>query len=142
VTAAGPDQHADPAVIGRLLATAKVWAVVGLGGNPARPAWSVALWLQQHGKVIVPVHPAGRPVHGATGYARLADIGAKVDVVDLFVNSARVGGIVDEAIAAGAGAVWMQLGVVDVAAADRAAAAGLAVVIDRCPVIEAWRAHR
>jgi predicted CoA-binding protein len=123
-------------VIRRLLQDATVWAVVGLADNPARPAWGVARWLQSHGKRIVPVHPRAETVHGQPGYRTVADIPFHVDVTDLFVNSARVGAIVDEAVSAGAGAVWMQLDVLDEAAAARAAAARLDVVMDRCPAIE------
>jgi uncharacterized protein len=132
-------EHADPAVIGRLLRDAPVWAVVGLADNPARPAWGVARRLQAHGKRIVPVHPRAETVHGETGYRRLTDIPFPVDVADLFVSSARVGAIVDDAVAAGAGAVWMQLDVIDEEAASRALAAGLDVVVDRCPAIEGPR---
>jgi uncharacterized protein len=131
--------YADPAVIRRLLTQAEVWAVVGLGDNPSRAAWSVARRLQANGKKVVPVHPRAETVFGEPGYATLADVPGHVDVVDMFVNSRRVGAIVDQAIAAGAGAVWTQLDVVDLDAAARAAAAGLDVVVDRCPAIEAAR---
>jgi len=131
--------YADPAVIRRLLTEAEVWAVVGLGDNPSRAAWSVARRLQANGKKLVPVHPRAESVFGELGYATLADVPGHVDVVDMFVNSRRVGPIVDQAIEAGAGAVWTQLDVVDLEAAARAAAAGLDVVVDRCPAIEAAR---
>lgn len=114
------------------------WAVVGLSGDTRRAAYGVAQFLQARGKRIVPVHPSAQEVHGEPGYARLADIPFPVDVVDCFVNSRLVGPVVDEAVAAGATGVWMQLGVVDEAAAARARAAGLTVVMDRCPKIE-WR---
>ena len=132
------EPFADPAVIARLLETAEVWAVVGLRDNPARAAYRVAKTLQQHGKRIVPVHPRAATVHGEKGYATLAEIPGPVDVVDCFVNSSLVGGIVDQAIAVGAEAVWLQLDVIDMAAAERAQAAGLDVVMNRCPAIE-WR---
>ena len=116
----------------------ETWAVVGLSSNQGRAAWEVAEFLQRKGKRIVPVHPSGETVHGEEGYVSLVDIPFPVDVVDCFVNSSRVGQVVDEAIAAGAKGVWMQLGVVDHDAASRAREAGLTVVMDRCPKIE-WR---
>jgi uncharacterized protein len=114
------------------------WAVVGLSQDRSRAAYSVAQFLQARGKRVVPVHPAAQEVHGEPGYARLADVPFPVDVVDCFVNSRLVGPVVDDAVAVGATGVWMQLGVVDQAAAERARAAGLTVVMDRCPKIE-WR---
>ena len=116
----------------------ETWAVVGLSDNRSRAAWEVSLFLQDKGKRIVPVHPTAPLVHGELGYAVLTDIPVPVDVVDCFVRSDLVGPVVDEAIALGARGVWMQLGVVDEPAADRARAAGLTVVMDRCPKIE-WR---
>jgi predicted CoA-binding protein len=115
-----------------------VWAVVGLSNDRSRAAYGVAAFLQAQGRRIVPVHPRAETVHGEPGYPQLADIPFDVDVVDLFVRSQLAGPVVDEAIEKGASAVWMQLGVVDEAAARRAEAAGLAVVMDRCPKIE-WR---
>jgi predicted CoA-binding protein len=135
--------HNAPEVVRDLLQTPATWAVVGLGDNPDRTAYHVSLWLQRElGMHLVPVHPTAARVHGATGYARLADIPDRtvVKVVDCFVNSAHVGAVVDEAIAErdrlGIEALWLQLGVVDEAAAQRAEAAGLAVVMDTCPKIE------
>lgn len=131
--------YADAADIARLKHDTSVWAVVGLGNNPERPAFGVARFLQQQGKRIVPVYPRAEEVHGEQGYASLTEASAAVgpiDVVDCFVNSSRVGAIVDEAIAIGAKAVWLQLDVIDEAAAERARAAGLTVVMDRCPAIE------
>lgn len=126
----------DPAVIERLLRTPGRWAVVGLSANRARTAYGVASYVQGLGMEIVPVHPRAESVHGAQGYARLADVPGEIDVVDVFVNSSLAGAVVDEAIAVGARAVWLQLGVVDEAAAARATAAGLDVVMDTCPAIE------
>lgn len=130
-----------PAVIERLVREPGTWAVVGLSTNTARAAYRVAHYLQSIGKTIVPVHPAAETVHGATGYASLADVPAdtRVDVVDVFVRSELAGAVVDQAIERGARAVWLQLGVVDEAAAQRALAAGLDVVMDRCPAIEGPR---
>jgi hypothetical protein len=82
------------------------------------------------------VHPKAESVHGETGYKSLAEIPESVDVVDCFVNSQLVGSVVDEAIAIGAKAVWLQLDVIDEAAIERAQAAGLLTVMDRCPAIE------
>jgi predicted CoA-binding protein len=113
---------------------------VGLTGDTTRPAYGVARFLQRQGKRIIPVNPRGAEVLGEPGYRSLADIGEPVDVVDIFRRADKAGQHVDEAVAIGAKAVWMQLTVVDEAAADRAAAAGLDVVMDRCPVIE-WPAH-
>ena len=114
----------------------KTWAVVWLGNNPDRAAFSVAKVLQSHGHRIIPVHPRAEEVHGETGYKTLSEIPFPIDVVDCFVASERVGEIVDEAIKIGAKAVWLQLGVIDQAAIDRALAAGLLAVMDHCPAIE------
>lgn len=130
----------DPELMRRLLSTPARWAVVGLTSNQARAAVGVSKFLRDDlGMTIVPVNPKGEEVHGEPGYQTLADIPEPIDVVDCFVNSQRVGAIVDQAIEAGAKAVWMQLGVVDEKAAQRARDAGLAVVMDACPAIEAPR---
>ena len=130
----------DPATIRRLLTTRGRWAVVGLRDNRARTAHRIARYLQTRlGQEIVPVHPAADRVHGEQGYARLADVPGRIDVVDVFVRSGLAGAVVDEAIEVGASAVWLQLGVVDEAAAARARDAGLDVVMDTCPAIEAPR---
>ena len=135
--------HNDEDVIRDLLNTPATWAVVGLGDNPDRTAYRVSLWLQRElGIRLVPVHPTAATVHGAQGYKTLADIpdGTVVKVVDCFVNSERVGAVVDEAITEsrrlGIEALWLQLGVIDEDAAARAEEAGLSVVMDTCPKIE------
>jgi len=140
VTSQRIEPFRDPAVIERVLADTTVWAVVGLGGDPSRPAYGVARFLQAHGKQIVPVHPRAGEVLGAPGYRTLAEIPFAVDVVDIFRRSDHAGAFADEAVAIGAQAVWFQVGVVDEAAASRAAAAGLDVVMDTCPKIE-WPLH-
>ncbi len=128
----------DPQVIRRLLTEHGRWAVVGLSSNPRRVAVGVSRFLMDElGMEIIPVSLKGDDVHGQQGYTRLADIPGGIDVVDCFVNSSRVGAVVDQAIAVGARAVWLQLGVVDEDAARRAAEAGLDVVMDTCPVMEA-----
>ncbi|WP_127468100.1 CoA-binding protein [Streptomyces sp. B27] len=116
--------------------TGDTWAVVGLSTNRSRAAYGVAEVLQRSGKRVVPVHPKAEPVHGEQGYASLAEIPFPVDVVDVFVNSELAGGVADEAVAVGAKAVWFQLGVVDEEAYERTRAAGLEMVMDRCPAIE------
>ncbi|MFB9072424.1 CoA-binding protein [Citricoccus parietis] len=131
----------DPATIRRLLTNRGArWAVVGLTPNPRRAAVGVAKFLRdEQGMEIIPVNLGAQEVHGEQGYRALANIPGTVDVVDCFVNSQKVGGIVDQAIEVGAKAVWLQLGVIDEAAAQRAADAGLDVVMDTCPVIEVRR---
>ena len=129
--------YGDREAVDRVLAM-PTWAVVGLSTNPRRAAHGVAAFLQARGRRIVPVHPHAETVHDEQGYASLDEIPFDVHVVDLFVRSELAGPVVDEAIAKGAKAVWMQLGVLDGAAAERAEAAGLEVVMDRCPKIE-WR---
>ncbi|MEU3503282.1 CoA-binding protein [Streptomyces hundungensis] len=112
------------------------WAVVGLSSNQGRAAYGVAKVLQRFGKRVVPVHPKAETVHGEQGYASLDAIPFPVDVVDVFVNSELAGEVADQAVAVGAKAVWFQLGVVDQDAYDRTRAAGLDMVMDRCPAIE------
>lgn len=130
----------DPDIVRRLLTGKGRWAVVGLSSNTERPAYSVAGFLQQDlGIEIIPVNPKAESAHGAAGYHKLDEVPGELDVVDCFVNSQRVGAVVDQAIAVGAKAVWLQLGVIDEAAAARALAAGLDVVMDTCPAIEAPR---
>jgi len=114
----------------------KTWAVVGLGNNPDRAAFGVAQLLQNKGHRIIPVYLRAETVHGETGYKTLAEIPTPVDVVDCFVNSQLVGKVVDEAIAIGAKAVWLQLDVIDHEAVARAINAGLIAIMDRCPAIE------
>lgn len=114
----------------------RTWAVVGLSTNASRAAYGVARTLQRHGKRIVPVHPRAETVHGEPGYATLSHIPFPVDVVDVFVNSRLAGAVADQAVAVGAGAVWFQLGVIDHDAYQRVRAAGLDMVMDRCPAIE------
>lgn len=127
------------ATIKRLLA-AETWAVVGLRNNPARAAYGVARLLQARGKRIVPVHQHPQDVFGEQAYATLADIPFPVDVVDVFVNSTLAGAIADQAVEIGAKGVWFQLDVIDDEAYARVAAAGLDMVMDRCPAIE-WSRH-
>ncbi|NBE54710.1 CoA-binding protein [Streptomyces boluensis] len=129
--------HADQATIRRILTeSGDTWAVVGLSSNEERAAYGVAEVLQRYGKRIVPIHPKAETVHGEQGYATLADVPFPVDVVDVFVNSTLAGPVADEAVTAGAKAVWFQLDVVDEGAYERTRAAGLDMVMNRCPAIE------
>lgn len=126
----------DAAVHAILTQTRRI-ALVGASAKPWRPSHSVMRFLLDRGFDVTPVNPglAGQAIHGRTVVARLADAGP-LEMVDLFRNSREVGPVVDEAIRLGARVVWMQLGVIDQDAAARARAAGLQVVMDRCPVIE------
>ncbi|MER6012411.1 CoA-binding protein [Streptomyces bluensis] len=129
--------YGDSATIRKILTElGDTWAIVGLSSNQRRPAYGVAEVLQRFGKRIVPVHPKAETVHGETGYPSLDAIPFDVDVVDVFVNSELAGPVADEAAAIGAKAVWFQLGVVDEQAYERTRAAGLDMVMDRCPAIE------
>jgi predicted CoA-binding protein len=133
----------DPELVRDLLQHPGTWVVVGLSQNTTRTAFQVSRWLKHElHKGIIPVHPRAETVHGEKGYASLADIpdGTDVKVVDCFVNSEHVGAVIDETIAhkdrLHIDALWLQLGVVDEAAASRARDAGLGVVMDTCPKIE------
>jgi predicted CoA-binding protein len=130
------DMDLDTSATIRRLLAAQTWAVVGLRDNPARQAYGVARLLQSRGKRIVPVHQHPQDVFGEKAYATLADIPFPVDVVDVFVNSTRAGAIADQAVQVGAKGVWFQLDVIDDEAYARVTAAGLDMVMDRCPAIE------
>lgn len=130
------DRYADSGVIRRLLSESRTWAFVGLRDNPGRTAHDMATLLQARGKRIVPVHPNAEEVLGEPGYAALGDVPFPVDVVGVYRRAAHAGEVVDEAIKAGAKAVWLPLDVIDEAAARRAHDAGLDVVMNRCPAIE------
>ena len=127
--------------IRQLLDEVRTIAVIGASDRPDRPSWGVMKTLQDWGYRILPVNPAitGEHVHGEYVWRDLAQIGEPIDMVDIFRKSAAAGEAVDAAILAGAKAVWLQLGVIDEGAAARAEAAGLKVVMDRCPAIELRR---
>ena len=114
----------------------QTWAVVGCSPDPYRDSHRIAALLQGRGFRVIPVNPNADEILGERCVASVHDIEEPVDVVDVFRRSSEAGAHVDEAIAIGAKAVWLQLGVIDPAAADRARAAGLRVVMDRCPAIE------
>ncbi|MCI3929141.1 CoA-binding protein [Streptomyces sp. AN091965] len=129
--------YGDSAAVRKILTRlGDTWAVVGLSANQERAAYGVAEVLQRFGKRVVPVHPKAETVHGEKGYPSLDAIPFEVDVVDVFVNSELAGAVADEAVGIGAEAVWFQLGVVDEAAYERTRAAGVDMVMDRCPAIE------
>jgi predicted CoA-binding protein len=126
-------------VIRSVLEGTRTWAVVGCSPDPSRDSHRIASMLKSRGYRVIPVNPTCERLLGERCYPSLADAVADagpVDVVDIFRRSSEAGAHVDEAIAAGASAVWMQLGVIDEAAAARAREAGLKVVMDRCPAIE------
>jgi predicted CoA-binding protein len=126
-------------VIRHVLTELRTWAVVGCSPDPARDSHRIAALLQRRGLRVVPVNPHCDEVLGERSYPTVADAAADghaIEVVDVFRRSSAAGRHVDEAIAIGARAVWLQLGVIDVAAAQRARDAGLQVVMDRCPAIE------
>ncbi|MDO6413804.1 CoA-binding protein [Sphingomonas sp. BIUV-7] len=124
--------------IAQLLAETRTIAVIGASDRPDRPSWGVMRVLQDWGYRVLPVNPqiTGEHVHGEYVWRDLEQIGEPIDMVDIFRRPAAAGEAVDQAIAAGAKSVWMQLGVVNEEAAARAEAAGLKVVMDRCPAID------
>jgi hypothetical protein len=136
------DRWSDPGVARQILDRFKVWAVVGCSPDPMRPSHGVSRTLMRHGYEMIPIYPRETTIHGIAAYPDLAAAaadrapGAPIEVVDIFRASHRAGPHVDEAIAIGAKAVWLQLGVWDEAAAERASAAGLLVVMNRCPAID------
>ena len=121
-----------------LLEETRTIALVGASDRPGRPSYNVMRTLQAHGYRVIPVNPqiTGEHVHGEYVFRDLSQIGEPIDMVDIFRRSEAAGEAVDEAIAAGAKSVWMQQGVIDQQAAARAEAAGLKVVMDRCPAVD------
>jgi predicted CoA-binding protein len=124
--------------IAALLSATRTIALVGASDRPDRPSYGVMRFLQQHGYRVIPVNPqiTGEHVHGEYVWRELAQLGEPIDMVDIFRRPEAAGEAVDQAIAAGAKSVWMQLGVINEAAAARAEAAGLKVVMNRCPAID------
>jgi predicted CoA-binding protein len=136
------ERWSDAEVARRILTEFHVWAVVGCSPDPMRASHGVSRTLMCHGYEMIPIYPRDVEIHGIRTVPDLATAAAQrppdsaIEVVDIFRASHRAGAHVDEAIAIGAKAVWMQLAVWDEAAAQRAAAAGLLVVMDRCPAID------
>ena len=127
--------------IAELLGSARTIAIVGASDRPDRASYGVMRFLQQQGYRVIPVNPqiTGEHVHGEYVWRELDQIGEPIDIVDIFRRPQAAGEAVDQAIHAGAKAVWLQLGVINEEAAERAEAAGLKVVMDRCPKIEIAR---
>ena len=132
----------SPKGIKRILDECKTIAVVGLSSNTWRASNSVSAYMQSKGYRVIPVNPNETEVLDEKAYATLAEVPEKFDLVNVFRRSEEAGAVVDEAIRAGAKAVWLQEGVVDVAAAKRAVEAGLLVVMDRCILKEHARMQR
>ncbi len=122
--------------------TSKTIAVVGLSANPARPSHEVAAYLQRVGYRIIPVNPKEKEILGEKAYARLEDVPEKVDIVDVFRRAEEVGTVVESAIGIGAKVVWMQLGIADRVAAEKARGRGLSVIEDACLLVEDKRRRR
>ena len=131
------DDYSDDYLQG-ILTSVKTIALVGASDRPNRASYGVMAVLQRYGYRVIPVNPTltGQKIHGETVLASLADITEPVDMVDIFRRSSEAGAVMDEAVAIHARVIWTQLDVIDQAAAKRAEAAGLKVVMDRCPAIE------
>jgi len=129
-------ENPPDAVIREILAQPRRIAVVGCSPDPRRDSHRITRLLMDKGHVVCPVNPAADTILGMTCYPSLRAVPKPVEMVDIFRRAEAAGAVVDEAIAVGASIVWMQLGVIDAPAARRAQAAGLTVVMDRCPAIE------
>jgi uncharacterized protein len=138
-----PMSDADEMTVTRILTDCRTIAVVGLSSNPARPSYRVASYMKSQGYRIIPVNPNETNVLGEPAYPSLAAVPGTIDLVDIFRKSEDVFPIVEEAIACGVNAIWMQEGVINEQAAFRAKESGLLVVMDRCWLKEhAARSHR
>lgn len=135
-----PLSNATPAEVRQILAAARTVAIVGLSDKPDRDSHKVASYLKEHGYRVIPVNPAIAAAVGEKAYPSLRDAPGRIDIVDIFRRPDAVPGIVEEAIAAGARAIWMQEGIAHNAAADTARRAGLRVVMSRCIMKEHRRA--
>ena len=133
----GAPQSVDP--IFDILTKYKTIAVVGLSSNPARPSYGVTEYMQGSGYQIIPVNPNETDVLGEPSYASLDEVPQKIEIVDIFRRAEEVPPVVDAAIRAGAKVIWMQQGIANESAAEKARAAGLTVVMDACILIEHQR---
>lgn len=129
----------SPEAILQILAECRTIAVVGLSSNPMRPSNGVSRYMRQHGYKVIPVNPNEELVFGEKSFTCLSEVPEKIDLVDIFRRSHAAGDVVDDAIKIGAKAVWLQEGVIDDEAAQRALEAGLLVVMDRCWLKEHMR---
>ena len=125
-------KNPDAAARCALLKKTKTIAVVGLSPNAARPSHGVAQSLQGFGFRVIPVHPAAKEILGEKAYAKLADIPEPIDLVDVFRSAEFIDGVVDECLALGLKAIWIQEGIINEPAAARAQAGGMTVIMDRC----------
>jgi predicted CoA-binding protein len=132
----------SPEVIKKIITECRTIAVVGLSSDPYRPSNSVSNYMRRNGYKVIAVNPNETSVFGEPAYPSLADVPEKFDLVDVFRRSDEAGHAVDDAIAVGAKAVWLQEGVIDEAAAQRALDAGLLVVMDRCWLKEHMKVNR
>jgi uncharacterized protein len=137
-----PLRNAASEEVHQILAAAKTVAVIGLSDKPHRDSFHVAAYLQQQGYRIIPVHPRIASALGEKAYARLSDVPQAVDIVDIFRRPEAVPEIVEQAITIGARVIWMQEGIAHNTAADRARAAGLQVVMNKCMLKEHRNLHR
>jgi uncharacterized protein len=128
--------YQDPREIGRIIRTARTVAIVGLSSNELRPSNFVGFYLRRHGYRVIPVNPGESEVFGATSYPSLSDVPDRIDVVDVFRRPDAVPAIAEESVAVGAGALWLQFGVISAEGAAIARRGGLAVVQDRCMKVE------
>ncbi|HEX6004541.1 MAG TPA: CoA-binding protein [Burkholderiales bacterium] len=125
---ANPDERERCALLKRI----RTIAVVGLSPNPARPSYEVARAMQGFGYTIIPVHPKAQAVLGAKAYSRLSDVPGPIDLVNVFRRAEHVDAVVDECLGLGLKALWIQEGIVNSPAAERARAGGMTVIMDRC----------
>jgi predicted CoA-binding protein len=136
MSASDQNRFQNPDTIRKILGYARTVAIVGLSSNQLRASNFVGFYLRLHGYRVIPVNPRETEVFGEKSYPRLADVPVPIDVVDVFRAPSFVPGIAEEAIAVGARALWLQFGVISPEGAERAAAAGLDVVMDRCMKVE------
>jgi predicted CoA-binding protein len=132
----GGASYQDPQEIARIVRTARTVAIVGLSSNELRPSYFVGFYLRRHGYRVIPVNPRESEILGERSYPSLSDVPEHVDVVDVFRRPEAVPAIAEEAVAVGAGSLWLQFGVISAEGAEIATRGGLRVVMDRCLKVE------